>query len=82
MSKTSHVMDDIAQLAGGAAGLIGSLQQQVRDEIKARVDDMATQMDLVPKEDLDRVEALLNKALDEQEDLKKRLEKLESGTNA
>lgn len=71
-------MDDIAQLAGGAAGLLGNLQQQIRDEIKVRVEDMATRMDLVPREDLDRVEALLNKTMDEQKDLKQRLEKLES----
>ena len=78
MSKTSHVMDDIAQLAGGAAGLVSSLQQQIKDEIKTRVEDVATRMDLVPREDLDRVEALLEKAMKEQEELKERLEKLET----
>lgn len=70
-------MDDIAQLAGGAAGLLGNLQQQIRDDIKARVEAMATEMDLVPREDLERVEGLLNKALEEQEQLKKRIETLE-----
>jgi BMFP domain-containing protein YqiC len=71
-------MDDIAQLAGGAAGLLGNLQQQLRDDIKARVEEMATRMDLVPREDLERVEGLLQKALDEQKELKKRLEALEN----
>jgi BMFP domain-containing protein YqiC len=71
-------MDDLAQMAGGAAGLLGNLQQQVRDDIKARVEEMATRLDLVPREDLDRVEAILQKALEEQKELKQRLEILES----
>jgi BMFP domain-containing protein YqiC len=77
MSKSSHVMDDIAQLAGGAAGLLGNLQQQIRDDIKARVEEVATRMDLVPREEFERVEGLLAKALEEQAELKKRIEALE-----
>ena len=77
MSKSSHVMDDIAQLAGGAAGLLGNLQQQIRDDIKARVEEVATRMDLVPREDFERVEGMLEAALKEQADLKKRIEALE-----
>lgn len=71
-------MDDIAQLAGGAAGLLSGVQQQIRDDIKARVEDMATRLDLVPREDFERVEALLEKALADQKELRNRLEKLES----
>lgn len=71
-------MDDLAQMAGGAAGLFGNLQQQIRDDIKARVEDMADKMNLVPREDLDRVEAMLQKTMEEQKELKQRLEKLEA----
>lgn len=77
MSKPSQIIDDIAQLAGGAAGLLSSVQQQIRDDITARVEDMATKLDLVPREDLDRVEALLEKALNEQKEMKARLDALE-----
>lgn len=52
------MMDDLAKLAGGAAGIAGSLQQQIRGDIKARVEDMATRLDLVPREDFERLEAL------------------------
>ena len=72
-------MDDLAQLAGGAAGLLGGVQQQIRDDIKARVDEMAVRMDLVPREDLERVEAMLEKALEQQKEILERLEKLEVG---
>ena len=78
MSKPSQIADDIAQLAGGAAGLLSGVQQQIRDDIKARVEEMATRMDLVPREDLDRVEALLQKTIADQQDVKERLEKLEA----
>jgi len=70
-------MDDIAQLAGGAAGLLSGVQQQIRDDIKARVEEMATRLDLVPREDFERVEGLLEKALAEQKELKARLDALE-----
>lgn len=78
MKNSATLIDDLAKLAGGAAGIAGSLQQQIRNDIRARVEEMATRMDLVPREDFDRIEALLNKALAEQENLKARLEKLES----
>jgi BMFP domain-containing protein YqiC len=71
-------MDDLAQLAGGAAGLLSGVQQQIRDDIKARMEEMATNMDLVPREDFDRVEAMLQKSLEEQEKIKQRLDKLEN----
>lgn len=71
-------MDDLAQLAGGAAGLVSGVQQQIRDNIKARMEEMAANMDLVPREEFDRLEAMLQKALAEQEALKQRLDKLEN----
>ena len=77
MSKPKEFIDDITQLAGGAAGLLGSAGQQIRDDIKARVEDVADRMDLVPREDLERVEALLHKSIDVQNDILKRLEILE-----
>lgn len=78
MSKPSQIVDDIAQLAGGAAGLLSSVQKQIRDDIKTRVEEMATRLDLVPREDFERVEALLEKALTDQKEMKQRLEKLEA----
>jgi BMFP domain-containing protein YqiC len=58
MEKPSQIIDDLAKLAGGAAGIAGSMQQQIRNDIKARIDEMAERMDLVPREDFERLEAL------------------------
>lgn len=77
MSNSNKIIDDITQLAGGAAGLLSGVQQQVRDDMKARIGEMAVDMDLVPRDEFERVEALLQKALSDSEDMKKRLEKLE-----
>lgn len=75
--KQNKIVDDIAQLAGGAVGLLNGVQQQIRDDVKARIEEMASDLDLVPRDEFERVEAMLQKALSEQEELKARLEKLE-----
>jgi BMFP domain-containing protein YqiC len=62
MSSKDKVFDDIARMAGGAVTIMSGVTKQVREEIRARVDEMATRMDLVPREDFDilvkRIEAL------------------------
>lgn len=78
MNKPKELLGDIAQLAGGAADLLGSAGQQFRDDIKTRVEEVADRMDLVPREDLERVEALLQQSLNDQKDILSRLEKLEN----
>ncbi len=71
------VLDDVARLAGGAIGVASGISQNIRAEIKSRADDVSDRLDLVPREDLDRVEAMLQNAIKEQQDLKLRIEKLE-----
>lgn len=73
MKDTSQIIDDLAKLAGGAAGIAGSMQQQIRSDIKARVEEMADRMDLVPREDFERLEALTKT-------LEARIEELEKKT--
>ena len=49
--------DDMARMAGGAVNMLSGLQQQIRDDVKSRIDEMAAKLDLVPREDLERLEA-------------------------
>ena len=49
MGSDKKVLDDIARVAGGAVNIISGLQQQVRDDMRARVEDMAARLDLVPR---------------------------------
>ena len=64
MSNSSKVLDDVAQLAGGVVGIASGMKEQIENDIKARVEEMATRLDLVPREDLERVEAIV-KAMEE-----------------
>lgn len=57
MGPDPKILDDIARVAGGAVNILSGLQQQMREEIKARIDEMAARMELVPREDMDRAEA-------------------------
>jgi BMFP domain-containing protein YqiC len=79
MKPDSRIFDDIARVAGGAVNIVSGMQQQIRDEIKARVEEMAAKMDLVPREDFEHVEAMVQKLRIEQEALIKRIDALEGG---
>lgn len=62
LGTKEKVLDDIARMAGGTANIFGGLGRSIHEEIKSRVDEMATRLDLVPREDLAalelRIEAL------------------------
>ncbi len=77
MKPKEKVFDDIARMAGGAVSIMSGVSKQVREEIRSRVDELATRMDLVPREDFERLEAMLAKARKEQAELLKRVEALE-----
>ncbi len=79
MKPDSRIFDDIARVAGGAVNIVSGMQQQIRDEIKVRVEEMAAKMDLVPREDFEHVEAMVKKLRAEQENLIKRIDALEGG---
>ena len=61
MRPDPKFLDDMAKMAGGAVNVLSGVRQQIQDEIKARIDDMAARMDLVPREDMDRLEAMVKK---------------------
>lgn len=62
------MFDDLSRVAGGAMNVFSALREQVLGDIKARVDEAAARMDLVPREDFERLEAqvkALQKRIDE-----------------
>ncbi len=70
MSKSNKIFEDITQLASSAAGLMNDVKTQIHDDVKIRVEEMATKLDLVPREDFEKLEAQVA-------DLTARLKKLE-----
>ena len=70
-------LDDIARVAGGAVNIVSGLQQQLREDLRSRVDSMADRADLVPREDLQRAEAMIAKLRSRIDELEARMDKFE-----
>ena len=77
MPNREKILDNVAQLAGGTAGIVSGLGRNIREEIKSRVDEIVDRLDLVPRQDLEALQIRLDEALKIQDDLKLRIEKLE-----
>lgn len=74
------ILDDLSQLAGGAVSLASGIARQVKDDIRARVDEVVLKMDFVPRSEFERLEAMVQKLRQEQEELKKSLSPAEKTT--
>ncbi len=79
MGPDPKLLDDIARVAGGAVNVMSGLRQQVREEIHSRVEEIATRMDFVPREDFDQAQAMITKLRQQQDEMEKRLLLLETG---
>lgn len=77
MFAKEKVLDDLARVAGGTISALSGLNTQIKGDIRARIDEAATRMNLVPREDFEKLEAMLTKAREEQEQLARRVEALE-----
>lgn len=77
MSKQEKILDDLARLAGGAVGILSDARKQAKATVRAGMDQWAQNMDLVPREDFEKVEAMLAESRLQQAALLKRIEELE-----
>ena len=50
------IFDDLTRMAGGAMNLFSGIREQILTDVKTRFDELAARMDLVPREDFDRME--------------------------
>lgn len=75
--KASRILDDVAQMAGGAVNIASGLRQQVQQDIQSRVENMAVRLDLVPREDLDQALAMIAALRKQLDDLESRVSTLE-----
>lgn len=80
MSTSPRILDDMAKFAGGTMSFMSSIRQQIRQEIRSKIDELADRMDLVPREEFERLELILQESRRQQADLEKRLEALEKGS--
>ena len=77
MQSKDKILDDVARVAGGAISAFSGLSRQIKDEVRVRIDELAQRLDLVPRDEFERVELMLFKAREEQNRLNERLAALE-----
>ena len=78
MPVDNKLLDDLARVAGGAASLISTVRRQVQSDLRGRVDAYADRMDLAPKAEIERLQALVSTFRTEQTALKERVAELEA----
>lgn len=78
MQSQKRIFDDIAKVAGGALGALGSLKQEIEGLVKQRVDRFMADHNVVSREEFEAVKAMVSEARAEQHRLSKRLEAVEA----
>ncbi len=78
MPIDNRILDDLARVAGGAVSLVSTVRKQVQSDLRGRVDAVADRMDLAPKAEIERLQAMVAGFRAEQEILKKRISELEA----
>jgi len=77
MQKDNKFLEDMARMASGAAGGLLDIKRDIEAVVSRELEKLLQKMNLVTKEEFDAVQGMLAKARAEQEEIKKRLEKLE-----
>ena len=77
MQTRSRLLDDVARLANGAAGVASGLREEIEALVQQRLERVLTDMELVRREEFEAVEAVAIRAREEQESLEKRVAALE-----
>ena len=78
MQTQNRLLDDIARLANGAAGLASGLREEIETLIKHRIDRLLADMDLVSREEFEVVKEMAATARAEQDILAGRLAEFEA----
>lgn len=78
MQTENRLFDDIARVAGGAFGIVAGLRNEVEDLVRQRLERYFAELDVVPREEFDVLQAMLEKARRKQEALEKRVAALEA----
>lgn len=77
MQKDNRFFEDIARVATGAAGGFMEMKRELETIVGNQLEKLLQKMNLVTKEEYDTLQAMLTKALQEQEEMKRRLDNLE-----
>ncbi len=78
MQTSNRLFDDVARLANGVMGVAAGFRGEVEGMIKARLQAMLADANLVPREEFDAVAEMAAKARTENDALAARLAALEA----
>ncbi len=79
MQTRNKVFDDISQLMTNAMGVAQGAKTEAETAMKGMIDRWLADRDFVTREEFDAVRAMAQKAREENEALKARIEALEKG---
>ena len=77
MQTDNPILDDLAKLANGLVGTLDSVRKECDTMVRARIERLASEFDLVPRDEFEVLKEMILKVKTENEDLKKRLGRLE-----
>ncbi|KIC12265.1 pyrroline-5-carboxylate reductase [Leisingera sp. ANG-M1] len=82
MQTRNKILDDISQLMTNAMGVAQGAKDEADTALKSMIDRWLADRDFVTREEFDAVRAMAQKAREENEALKARLDALEAGKDA
>jgi hypothetical protein len=78
MQSRNKILDDLSQLATNAMGVAQGAREEAENALKSMMDRWLADRDLVTREEFDAVRAQAQKAREENQALKARIEALEA----
>lgn len=78
MQSENRFFDDISRMASGAMGALAGVRTEIEGMVRQRVERMAADMNLVPRDEFDAVKEMAATARAEQEQLSVKLAALEA----
>jgi BMFP domain-containing protein YqiC len=82
MQTRNKILDDMSQLMANAMGVAQGAREEAETAMSGLVDRWLADRDLVTREDFEAVRAMAQKAREENEALKARLETLEAAAKS
>ena len=77
MQSRSKILDDVSQLMTNAMGVAQGAREEAETAIKSIIDRWLADHDFVTREEFDAVKAMAQKAREENDNLKARLDAIE-----
>ena len=77
MQSRNKILDDVSQLMTNAMGVAQGAREEAETAVKSVIDRWLADHDFVTREEFDAVKAMAQKAREENEDLRARLDNIE-----